>query len=223
VTTAVDEHLQSEIMPLYGQGSDRPTLFWVPETNTAYRTLDQALHELRQTLVCDCGQAKKQRYDTRCPACEQKARAERERQLFERAEKVNLSEFDPEFVEWADYSSTEEFYEAMVELAESGEELPTYVWCCKASTVVHLDLERVLENAEQDPYEDFDYRELNGLPELERALEAFNQTNVGNARNVSWGHSRKCAAILDRKFLEELYRDAEVEFKPKDEHGRERE
>ncbi len=221
--TAADEQLKKKVKPLYEQGADRPTLFFVPETNTAYQSLDLALHGLRQTDVCACGQVKKYRHEPRCEACDRKIRAKRERELFEKAENINLSEFDPEYVEWSDYTSTDDFYWAMVELVGDGDDPPDYVWCCKASPVVHLDLERVIENAEQDPYEDFDYRELNGLPELKQALEAFNQANVGNRRNVVWGHSRARASVLDRKFLEGVYRDAEVEFKPKEEDGGERE
>jgi hypothetical protein len=127
----------------------------------------------------------------------------READRLERAEEVP---YESGFVysEW--HGHREGYFDSMEDLCEwlsserEPDDWPEYVFACKA-TRHRLDLNRALEDACQDGYEEMG----DGLvlpPELEAAVEKFNDDN--EAALTSWGQDTK---RKHRVPLEELHAD----------------
>lgn len=129
-------------------------------------------------------------------ACDDKRRTEREAARLDKAELV--SDYDgPVYADGygggsygeAYFADIDEFAEAAEDALEEGVHLPDFVHCCKSRPVAGLDLGRILESHCEDAFEDaFDH--LNGVDELQTAVDAFNTLNAGV---LSWepDYSRK--------------------------------
>jgi hypothetical protein len=110
--------------------------------------------------TCACG-GKLEKYWTMCKDCREKAAVAKEKERFEEAEKIPVSDYgDP--VNWSDHSGDmtgEGFFsntEAVIEYCEEeGFELPAYVWACKRY-VFTLDADSILSQQmeQQDMFED---------------------------------------------------------------------
>ncbi len=65
-------------------------------------------------------------------------------------------------------------------LESAGEEWPEYVWAAKPTTVIQgLDVASVVEHRiEAHGWEDMDDNDLNGVAELQAALDKFEEANA---------------------------------------------
>lgn len=118
-------------------------------------------------------------------ACEQKRRAEREAARLEKAELVEGYD-GPVYMEGIKGSYGSDYCanaDELAEIIEDDEELdrPEFAFCCEEIRV-HLDVDRFIESAREEMDDDAADR-LDGVEELTKAIEAFNQAN---RLNVSW-------------------------------------
>jgi len=153
--------------------------------------------------ICDkCGlEIEKHSY---CHPCHDKAERAKEQARFEAAEK--LTTWDGwVFSEGHGYNegfaaSVDDLFDAV----ESPDDIPDYVWTCDPVPFVFASLDDIKQRIEEseDAYEDFDANDCEGLPELEKAIEAFNEANKGT---VSYHPNYKRALLVDRqKWVKEL-------------------
>lgn len=141
-----------------------------------------------QPRKCECG-SEVERGWICCNECRRKKDVARERERFEKAEK--LTEWDG----WVfcggigsdGFSeSLEDFYDNWADEHDGGGELPEYVWACKENHLVHADI--AIEN--------FDLNELDGLPELKAAINTF----VGlNKDKISYEPDYTKAVLTSKK------------------------
>lgn len=111
---------------------------------------------------------------------------------FEKAEKI--TEWDgPVYREG--YGFGEGYAESIEDFLDDIDpaEQPDYVWPCDVDPVVQLDLDSILEHAAQDPPEDWDSSDLDGLTELGAAIAVFNELNKGRC---AWTPNYKKVLIL---------------------------
>lgn len=136
--------------------------------------------------ICACGAAC-ELYYTSCKKCVNKLEENKEQKRFENAEKttswdgwVYCQGVGSEY-----YSSLEEFLDVAGELEGEGEDSEgilgkiNYVWTCTPNQVVKIDIEDIksLVADNSDTWDGFDPNNLDGLEELDRALQMFRETN----------------------------------------------
>ena len=168
----------SEAIELYKADGKTAGIFYCSECRVVYRTEDEAkwCHGER---LCACGEKITQGYYQRtCGACDTKAfrekEAAKEAERFEKARKIKESEYTGEHVMCGDsfYDSVEDSIDQFLE----GQE-PEYVWACKEHGIPKVDLEDITSNMLDNMWDDADTSDLNGLEEMEAALDAFNKAN----------------------------------------------
>ena len=120
---------------------------------------------------------------TLCDKCRAKADDVKERERFDKAEKVT------DYKGWVfleDYGYNGGFFESVEELLdfctdkdETGvsHRVPEYCWACNANHFVKIDSGDITERIADNAYEDWDPDDLAGLPELHAALKAFEDAN----------------------------------------------
>ena len=137
--------------------------------------------------VCACGKPTLNRFFRQCAECdsrdwkERMAREEAER--FEKAIKIHAADWKGDQVYWKDeyFSSIEDLIESCDSDLIDGTPLPTYVWAAVNQGVPKADLEDFLDRVVQGMWDDADYDDLNGVDELQAAVDAFNKANEGVA------------------------------------------
>jgi hypothetical protein len=130
------------------------------------------------TYKCrECGTDTGGRHTLLCQACQ----AEKERRLeahrFERAEKITTWDG------WVHLPNTGRFAPNLQDLLgylPPNYVHPTYVWTCTGEQFAHVSLDQIIEQMSDNAYEDFQFADLKGVPELIAALEAFNEANKDN-------------------------------------------
>lgn len=145
-----------------------------------------------------CGEECKQ-YHTICDACERVEIARKERERFEKAEKVAESEWDGwVYCEGTGNDGFSESVDALIESCKDDEiDVPEYAWVCNPKQFATLDIDDIksLISDRQEAYRDFDPDDLNGLEDLKKALDAFNEAN---AAIVSYSPDYKRAVIIKK-------------------------
>lgn len=136
----------------------------------------------KEYLCSKCGNATGGRIWLVCDACRAADESAKERERFEKAEK--LTAWDGwvylEGTGREGYSeSLSDFYDNWGDNHDEGGEPPKYVWACQPRKIVKAHLDDILEPMMDDAYEDFDPETLNGLDELQAALDKFNAANKG--------------------------------------------
>lgn len=156
-------------------------------TNTSETLAEQCCRPYKCSV---CG-VEVDRYHTMCRACQDARCAEKEREWFDKAEKLT-SWPGPVFVPQTDryHASVEEYldYADEEQIAAGG-----YLWACESTPVCTLDIGRIIEDATQEAYEDFNPDDLDGQTELKTALDAFNDLNKGR---VMWEPDYTKAILL---------------------------
>lgn len=149
---------------------------------------------------CDCGNKIEERYYTVCTKCRKVADAKREREKFEKAEKV--TEWDGFVWDGSDYYP--DIGELIERYSDDERPLPEYVWTCDATAFATLTIDRVKDwiNDGGDAPEDFDADDLDGWRELEAAIEKFNKANAGC---LSYWPNEKKALLLTPKKSAKIY------------------
>lgn len=154
--------------------------------------------------LCACGKPTKSRYAEQCRECDSKAWRERmareEMERYEKAVKINAADYDGDQVFWGDkyFDSVDD----AVEHAESGGmPIPEYVWATKDQGVRKARIEDLLDQVIESMWEDADYDDLNGIPELEKAISEFNEANSGV---VVWMVDFSTAILIPGGYLRSL-------------------
>lgn len=171
----------SEAIELYKlqDGEYKATgVFYCSECRVVHRTKEEAelCHGER---LCGCGNKVMQGYYQKlCSDCQSKEwrekEAKREAERFEAAKKITAAEYDGEHVYLGDnyYDSVEDAIDQFLE----GQE-PEYVWACTTHGIRQAELEDVTQNIVENLWEDADTNDLNGLDEMQAAIDAFNKAN----------------------------------------------
>jgi hypothetical protein len=140
-----------------------------------------------QNYTCDtCGADTGARHWTLCDPCREKQSKETAKARYEKAEKIPADKYDG-WVYFNGLQRNDGFAQDVGALLEDlecqreedGSEVktPEYVWACSPKYFATIDLDNVLENLEQDAWEDFDRIDYNGLDELQQAVDKFNESN----------------------------------------------
>ena len=129
--------------------------------------------------ICACGAKITQGYRQKtCSECESKVWKEKERKgeakRFEAATKIAAADYKGEHV-YLDNRYYDSVEEAIDEYLEGQE--PEYVWACKNVEVTKASTESLYENMLENMWEDADVSDLNGVDELEAAVQVFNKAN----------------------------------------------
>jgi hypothetical protein len=164
---------------LYHQDGHSAGIYYCSECKIVARTKEEAEHCHGERLCISCGkQFKRYGYYKLCEECEHKEWTEKEQkkeqERFEQATKITEDEYTGDHVYCGD-----DYYESVeyaVDQFLPGQE-PEYVWACKPTRLPRVDLEDVTSNLLDNMWDDADINDLNGVEELETALEAFNKAN----------------------------------------------
>jgi len=156
---------------LYLEDGKPAGVYWCEKCKRVHSTENQA-NECCQPWVCkSCGEACAE-FRTICDACIDKREAEKERDLFDKAEKLT-SWGGPIFYFDKYYCDVDTFLDDL-----PPEFLPEYVWATNPVQFVHLNADSITESVLDDAYEDFDLQDLRGMVELQKAVTAFNEANA---------------------------------------------
>lgn len=125
-----------------------------------------------------------ERYSHLCDSCRREEYARRDREMLEKAEK--LDEWTGG-VFWGErfYASLDEAVEDIDDRCEDGEDFrPEFLYVAQRCPPCKVELYRVLEDACSDMGGEDDEPEsyLKGIPELEAAIERFNEAN----EDIEW-------------------------------------
>ena len=152
-------------------------IFYCSECRLVYNTEDEA-NWCHGNHLCACGNKVTQSYRRICDECQSKEWREqesnRETERFEKATKIHESEYRGDHV-----YDNDQFYDCVEDAIDgyAKGQKPEYVWACKEVSLPRADLEDVTSNLLDSMWEDADTSDLNGVEELESALEAFNKDN----------------------------------------------
>lgn len=170
---------------LFYEGGETAGEFQCGKCRLRYHRKETADHCCGGRL-CGCGKTAQQ-WRELCCECAKRAslikEAKDEAERFGKARKLTEGEWDG----WVFCDKVEHpdgYFESTSELREwcedMDQEMPDYVWSTKSNPVCHLDKNSILEDATQEAWEGFDYdSDLDGVSELVKALEAFNEANEG--------------------------------------------
>lgn len=161
-------------------------VFYCGECRIVHRTQEHA-EQCCAPYKCErCGEIVQEKYWTICTACRKRKEEERERERFENAEKVKADDYDGVlYVEGMSGDYGDGYFSGLETLldycGDEDSDPPEYAWVCKPCHFASLDIDRVLSYIGDggDAYEDFDYDDLVGVKDLEKAIDAFNEANKG--------------------------------------------
>jgi hypothetical protein len=129
----------------------------------------------------DCGKELGKRqpyYRTQCEECYSKEWRERmakeEFERYTKATKIKASEYTGPQVFFGDH-----YYETVEDAIDQCEKPPEYVWSAKDVGLRKATIEDLIERILEEAWEDADSGDLNGVEELEKAVDAFNDANSG--------------------------------------------
>ena len=168
-----------ELYKKQDDGTMSPTgIFYCSECRIVHSSKDQA-EWCHGEHKCACGASvTKGHFQHMCEDCARKdwkAKDEaQEAERFEKATKIKSSEYTGDHVMCGD-----KFYYSVMDAIDQyldGQE-PEYVWACKEHGLPKVDLEDVTCNILDNMWEDADESDLNGIEELQAALDAFNKAN----------------------------------------------
>lgn len=185
-------------LELFHKDGGSAGVFYCGECRCVKRTQDEAEQCCKPYTCSKCGVVT-EKYWTICNGCRSKKRQEEERARFEAAEKIDADAYEGWLYCDGIAGSNEGFFEdleTLIDLCCDAEVKPEYAWACNPQHFAVLDIDDILQRIEEDgdAYEDFDARDMNGIPELEKALVAFNEANIGV---VSYSPDYKRAVLLD--------------------------
>lgn len=153
-------------------------IFFCSQCRLVYETKEKA-EWCHGEHLCACGKkVGPPHYEHVCDECRskewRKKEEARESERFEKATKIKASEYTGDHVMDGD-----NFYESVedaIDQYEEGQE-PEYVWACKTHGIPKVDMETVTCNILDNMWEDAEESDLDGLEELQAALDAFNKAN----------------------------------------------
>lgn len=173
-------------------------VFYCGKCRIVKRTKDEAEH-CCAPRVCECGAVISEPYYTVCDACRRLRDIQRERERFEKAEK--LAEWDgPVFIDGLGHDegyfrSVDDLMDYLADWEDDEGPQPTheYAWTCDSVPFVHVRFSDLLDRFGDDAYEDWEPEDLKGVDELKAALRAFEEANK---ECVAWEPNYRRALIL---------------------------
>lgn len=172
------DHVNSK--PLYFEDKSPSGLHLCTACDMSYRNERLAI---RCCTCSKCGKPTGLRARSFCDSCTLENIKEREADRFEKAEKIQEDGWNS-FVYLEDtgndgYSSSiEAFRDSWDYDHDPEDDFPSYVWACKPVQFVKAEIDSILDRICENAYEDFDPNyDLNGIKELEDALEKFVKVN----------------------------------------------
>jgi hypothetical protein len=183
-------------IPLFHEDGKTAGIFYCSQCRIVARTREAAEQCCAPAKCSACGAEAKQYY-TKCEACLSADRIKREADRFEKAEKVESWD-GPVYCDsigwnegyFRDLGELEDWIADQYE--EDGIAIPPYAWACNSIPFCQVDIDRIIENATQEAFEDWD-GETEGYAELKAAIEKFNEANKAL---VSWKPNYKLAVVL---------------------------
>jgi len=164
------------------------------------RKTQQEAEECCKPKICTrCKTAECQEYRTVCKLCNDIIDREREEERFAKAEKV--TEWNgPVYSDSHDIGNegyAENIEEALdwLECMSEDGKIPEYVWTCNERPICHLNFDSIIESSTSEAYEGWETENLNGLEELEAAIEKFNELNKDD---VCWLPNYKKALLIKK-------------------------
>lgn len=141
----------------------------------------QSCHGVTHCEDCGVELGKRQPYyRTQCDECRNKAwrekQAKEEFERYTKAVKIASSEYTGPQVFFND-----RYYDTVVDAIDGCDEPPEYVWSAKNVGLRKATTEDLVERVLEEAWEDADSDDLNGLDELQKAVDAFNEANAGVA------------------------------------------
>ena len=180
---------------LFHQDGRSAGVFYCGECRLVHRTKELTDQCCAPNKCSICGKDK-ERYYTKCPACLHLAELQKEQERFEKAEK--LTKWDGwVYLEGTGSDGYSESVDAFIEDWEDNhdenEPLPAYVWTCEENHFVNASVEDITQQMADSAYEHWEPDSLKGLPELQTALDKFNEANKDA---VSFQPDYKVALLL---------------------------
>lgn len=150
----------------------------------------------------DCGKELGKRqpyYRTQCDECSNKAWQEKQtKEEFERytkAVKIKASGYTGPQVFFAD-----RYYETVEDAIEDCDKPPEYMWAAKDIGLKKATMEDLVDHILEEAWEDADIDDLNGIEDLQKAIDAFNEANAAvSVYMVDYNE----ALVLDEEILAE--------------------
>lgn len=166
--------------------------------------LAQRCHGVTHCETCGTSLGKRApHYRKQCEECDRNAWRERQsKEEFDRytkAVKIAASEYTGPQVFF-----NGQYYPTVEDAIDGCDEPPEYVWAAKNIGLRKATTEDLIERVLEEAWEDADSDDLNGLDELQVAVDAFNEANSGiDVYMVDYNE----AIVLDESILEEWRRE----------------
>jgi hypothetical protein len=167
---------------LYHQDGHSAGIFYCSQCRCVARTIEEA-EACHGEHKCACGKdlTGQPYYKTQCDDCDNKAWRERQTReefaRFEKATKIKESEWTGDQVYTDDDRYFADVTEAIEHCEADGGETPEYIWVAKNQGVRLATIEDLAERLLEDMWEDAELGDLNGVDELQAAIDAFNKAN----------------------------------------------
>jgi hypothetical protein len=138
-------------------------------------------------------------YRTQCDECERKKRMEKwEKKEFERytkSVKIKASEYTGPQVF---FNNT--YYETPEDAIDGCDQLPEYIWSAKDVGLKKASIDDLIDHILENAWKDADVDDLNGIEELQEAIDTFNELNSGvSVYMVDYNE----AIVLDEQIIAE--------------------
>lgn len=178
---------------LYLEGGKSAGIFFCGKCRIVHRTQTEA-EACCVPPRCQCGAEVESRGWTTCRDCRDASAAKKEAERYAAAEKIKAADWPGPV--WCDVNTNDGYFRTVDDLVEQfdAEERPAHVFVCTSRPVCWLDYYRIIEDATQEAYEDFDSDSLTGEAELTAAIDAFNEKNKDN---VVWTADYSRAVVFD--------------------------
>ena len=186
----------SEAIELYKKVEDEEMkpcgIFYCSKCRSVHGSQKEA-NECCVPRLCACGK-QLERYQTICDQCQEAKEVKCEQDRFNAAKKVHESEYTGSRIFYNDkfYSDVESLLE---QLEDDGVEPPSYAWACENVGIPKASLSDVTDRVVENMWEGASESDLNGLDELEAAINAFNDAN----KSVSMWEVDYSTAVLTGK------------------------
>lgn len=170
----------SEAIELFHQDGKPSGIFYCSTCRCVHVSKERAV-ECHGPRVCSCGKPIESRYASECPECDRRKWQEKiqkdELDRFEAATKIKASEFTGDQAFWDDkyYDSVEDALDGYLK----PDHRPEYIWAAKNQGLPKASLDDLIERVIEGAWEDADSDDLNGVEELQAAVDKFNEENAG--------------------------------------------
>ncbi len=160
-------------------------------------------------MICECGE-KASMHRTACDACISKGEAEKEKALFDKAEKIPWKEYDGEMV----YSERQEYYpdvDTMVDSEdEPPEEPPRWAWACTPLKMKFDAGDLVRGKLEDDEHHEEAYVGDDGIKELQAFLDKWCEKHPVESFFPDYTRVVICDDIVDERLADQGLDEDEV-------------